>query len=206
MSKKLIIAFEGVEGSGKSLHLKNISKYLKRKKIRFLSLREPGGSKTSEKIRKLILSNKSNFNKKTDLLLYLAARSENIEKIIKKNYKKKIILIDRFIDSTLAYQHYGMGIDKNIINKINLYLLGKIKIDFTFLNLVNMTNLQSRLSKRKNLNRYDKFKISFYKKIQNGFIKIAKKNKKKYLIINSNDSILKNKKIILNQTNKLLNI
>jgi dTMP kinase len=206
MSKKLIIAFEGVEGSGKSLHLKNISKYLKRKKIKFLSLREPGGSKTSEKIRKLILSNKSNFNKKTDLLLYLAARSENIEKIIKKNYKKKIILIDRFIDSTLAYQHYGMGIDKNIINKINQYLLGKIKIDFTFLNLVNMTNLQSRLSKRKNLNRYDKFKISFYKKIQNGFIKIAKKNKKKYLIINSNDSILKNKKIILNKTNKLLNI
>ena len=206
MSKKLIIAFEGVEGSGKSLHLKNISKYLKRKKIRFLSLREPGGSKTSEKIRKLILSNKSNFNKKTDLLLYLAARSENIEKIIKKNYKKKIILIDRFIDSTLAYQHYGMGIDKNIINKINLYLLGKIKIDFTFLNLVNMTNLQLRLSKRKNLNRYDKFKISFYKKIQNGFIKIAKKNKKKYLIINSNDSIRKNKKIILNKTNKLLNI
>jgi len=206
MSKKLIIAFEGVEGSGKSLHLKNISKYLKRKKIRFLSLREPGGSKTSEKIRKLILSNKSNFNKKTDLLLYLAARSENIEKIIKKNYKKKIILIDRFIDSTLAYQHYGMGIDKNIINKINQYLLGKIKIDFTFLNLVNMTNLQSRLSKRKNLNRYDKFKISFYKKIQNGFIKIAKKNKKKYLIINSNDSIFKNKKIILNKANKLLNI
>ena len=206
MSKKLIIAFEGVEGSGKSLHLKNISKYLKRKKIKFLSLREPGGSKTSEKIRKLILSNKSNFNKKTDLLLYLAARSENIETIIKKNYKKKIILIDRFIDSTLAYQHYGMGIDKNIINKINQYLLGKIKIDFTFLNLVNMTNLQSRLSKRKNLNRYDKFKISFYKKIQNGFIKIAKKNKKKYLIINSNDSILKNKKIILNKANKLLNI
>ena len=206
MSKKLIIAFEGVEGSGKSLHLKNISKYLKRKKIRFLSLREPGGSKTSEKIRKLILSNKSNFNKKTDLLLYLAARSENIEKIIKKNYKKKIILIDRFIDSTLAYQHYGMDIDKNIINKINQYLLGKIKIDFTFLNLVNMTNLQLRLSKRKNLNRYDKFKISFYKKIQNGFIKIAKKNKKKYLIINSNDSIFKNKKIILNKTNKLLNI
>ena len=206
MSKKLIIAFEGVEGSGKSLHLKSISKYLKRKKIRFLSLREPGGSKNSEKIRKLILSNKSNFNKKTDLLLYLAARSENIETIIKKNYKKKIILLDRFIDSTLAYQHYGMGIDKKIINKINKYLLGKIKIDFTFLNLVNMTNLRTRLSKRKNLNRYDKFKISFYKKIQNGFIKIAKKNKKKYLIINSNDSILKNKKIILNKTNKLINL
>ena len=206
MSKKLIIAFEGVEGSGKSFHLKQVDKYLKSKKIKFITLREPGGSKNAEKIRKLILNNKSNFNKKTDLLLYLASRSENIEKIIKKNYQKKIILIDRFIDSTLAYQHYGMGINKNIINRLNNYLLGKIKIDFTFLNLVNMINLKLRLSKRQNLNRYDNFKISFYKKIQNGFIKISKRNKKKYLLINSNDSINKNKKIILNKTNKLLGL
>ena len=206
MSKKLIIAFEGVEGSGKSFHLKQVAKYLKSKKIKFITLREPGGSKNAEKIRKLILNNKSNFNKKTDLLLYLASRSENVEKIIKKNYKKKIILIDRFIDSTLAYQHYGMGINKNIINRLNDYLLGKIKVDFTFLNLINMINLKLRLSKRQNLNRYDNFKISFYKKIQNGFIKITKKNKKKYLLVNSNDSINENKKIILNKTNKLLGL
>jgi len=206
MSKKLIIAFEGVEGSGKSFHLKQVAKYLKSKKIKFITLREPGGSKNAEKIRKLILNNKSNFNKKTDLLLYLASRSENIEKIIKKNYQKKIMLIDRFIDSTLAYQHYGMGINKSIINRLNNYLLEKIKIDFTFLNLVNMVNLKLRLSKRQNLNRYDNFKISFYKKIQNGFIKISKKNKKKYLLINSNDSINKNKKIILSKTNKLLGL
>jgi len=206
MSKKLIIAFEGVEGSGKSFHLKQVAKYLKSKKIKFITLREPGGSKNAEKIRKLILNNKSNFNKKTDLLLYLASRSENIENIIKKNYQKKIMLIDRFIDSTLAYQHYGMGINKSIINRLNDYLLEKIKIDFTFLNLVNMVNLKLRLSKRQNLNRYDNFKISFYKKIQNGFIKISKKNKKKYLLINSNDSINKNKKIILSKTNKLLGL
>ncbi len=206
MSKKLIIAFEGVEGSGKSFHLKQIANYLKSKKIKFITLREPGGSKNAEKIRKLILNKKSNFNKKTDLLLYLSSRSENIEKIIKKNYQKKIMLIDRFIDSTLAYQHYGMGINKSIINRLNYYLLEKIKIDFTFLNLVNMVNLKLRLSKRQNLNRYDNFKISFYKKIQNGFIKISKRNKKKYLLINSNDSINKNKKIILSKTNKLLGL
>jgi len=206
MSKKLIIAFEGVEGSGKSFHLKQVAKYLKSKKIKFITLREPGGSKNAEKIRKLILNNKSNFNKKTDLLLYLASRSENVEKIIKKNYKKKIILIDRFIDSTLAYQHYGMGINKSIINRLNDYLLEKIKVDFTFLNLINMINLKLRLSKRQNLNRYDNFKISFYKKIQNGFIKITKKNKKKYLLVNSNNSINENKKIILNKTIKLLGL
>ena len=94
-------------------------------------MREPGGSKNAEKIRKLILNNKSNFNKKTDLLLYLASRSENIENIIKK-LQKRIILIDRFTDSTLAYQHYGMGINKRVINRFNDYLLEKIKVDFTF--------------------------------------------------------------------------
>tara|TARA_B100000579_G_scaffold187499_1_gene152900 strand:+ start:476 stop:757 length:282 start_codon:yes stop_codon:yes gene_type:complete len=89
MYKKPLIVFEGIEGSGKTTHIKYVSKLLKKKKINFIKIREPGGSKNSEKIRTLILNNKSNFNYNTDLLLYLAARSENIEKIISKNYKKK---------------------------------------------------------------------------------------------------------------------
>ncbi len=206
MSKKLIIVFEGIEGSGKSYHIGNVAKYLKKKKIDFVKLREPGGSKNSEKIRKLILDNKSNFNKKTDLLLYLASRSENVEKIIKKNYKKKIILIDRFVDTTIAYQHHAMGINKNLIKLMNNFLLNKIKVDFTFINLVNKKNFLSRLSKRKKLNRYDKLKKSFYKNAQNGFIKIYNKNKRKYMLINSNNPIDLNKKLILNKINKLLKI
>jgi len=206
MSKKLIIVFEGIEGSGKSYHIENVAKYLKKKKIDFEKLREPGGSKNSEKIRKLILDNKSNFNKKTDLLLYLASRSENVEKIIKKNYKKKIILIDRFVDTTIAYQHHAMGINKNLIDIMNNFLLNKIKVDFTFINLVNKKNFLSRLSKRKKLNRYDKLKNSFYKNAQNGFIKIYNKNKSKYMLINSNNPIDLNKKLILNKINKLLKI
>ena len=206
MSKKLVITFEGIEGSGKSLHIKNIVNYLSKKKVRFIELREPGGSKNAEKIRKLILNKKSTFNTKTDLLLYLAARSENIETIINKHYKKKIILIDRFTDSTLAYQHYGMGLNKKIIETINNYLLKKIKIDYTFLHIVNKKNLNKRMLKRKNLNRYDKFNYSFYQKVQNGFIKMANLNKTKYLIVNSNKKINENKTIIINKINKLLNI
>jgi len=206
MSKKMIITFEGIEGSGKSLHIKNVAKYLKKKKISFVMLREPGGSKNSEKIRKLILNNKSNFNIYTDLLLYLAARSENIEKILIKNYRKKVILIDRFTDSTLAYQHYGMGISKKIIELLHRYLLKKIKINFTFLNIVNEKNLKKRLFKRKRLNRYDKFKHTFYKKVQKGFIRQAKLKSTKYLIVNSNMKIEDNKKIIINKINKILNI
>ena len=206
MSKKLIITFEGIEGSGKSLHIKNIVNYLSKKKVRFIKLREPGGSKNAEKIRKLILNKKSTFNTKTDLLLYLAARSENIETIINKDYRKKIILIDRFTDSTLAYQHYGMGLNKKIIETINNYLLKKIKIDYTFLLIVNKKNLKKRILKRKNLNKYDKFNYSFYQKVQNGFIKIANLNKTKYLMVNSNKRINENKTIIINKINKLLNL
>jgi len=135
MSKKLIIVFEGIEGTGKSHHINNVAKYLKKKNKKFIKIREPGGSKNSEKIRKLILNNKSTFNKYTDLLLYLSARSENIE-LIKKNIGKNIILIDRFSDSTIAYQHYGMGVNLKFINNINDFLLKDIEIDSTFLNTV----------------------------------------------------------------------
>ena len=88
MSKKPVIVFEGIEGSGKSHHINKISKYLDKKKITYIKIREPGGSLNSELIRRLILKKKSKFNKNTDLLLYLAARSENIN-LIRKSYKKK---------------------------------------------------------------------------------------------------------------------
>tara|TARA_B100000780_G_C21084793_1_gene436996 strand:- start:626 stop:1240 length:615 start_codon:yes stop_codon:yes gene_type:complete len=203
MYKKPIIVFEGIEGTGKTYHINNVANYLKKNKIKFIKIREPGGSKNSEKIRKLILNNKSNFNNNTDLLLYMSSRSENID-LIKKNYEKKIILIDRFIDSTIAYQHYGMKLDLKFINSINKFLLKKIKVNFTFLNIVNKKNLLLRLSKRKKLNRYDKFSFKFYNKVQNGFVKIAKRNLKKYMIINSNIDIQDNKKIILSKINKLI--
>ena len=203
MSKKLIIVFEGIEGTGKSLHINNVANYLKKKKKNFLKIREPGGSINSEKIRKIILNNKSTFNKYTDLLLYLSSRSENIE-LIKKNIGKKIILIDRFTDSTLAYQHYGMGVNLKFIENINNFLLKDIKVDFTFLNIVSLKNMKDRLKKRKKLNRYDKFNNNFYNKVQKGFLKILKKNPKKYMIINSNLNIEDNEKIISNKINDLI--
>ena len=203
MSKNPIIVFEGIEGSGKSLHINNVSIYLKKINRKFIRIREPGGSKNSEKIRKLILDNKSSFNRNTDLLLYMSARSENIS-LIKKNYKKKIILIDRFVDSTIAYQHYGLDVDIKIINFINKFLLKDIKVTFTFLNLVNSKNMIERLKKRKKLNRYDKFSTVFYNKVQKGFLKISKKKNKNYLKVNSNLEIKFNKKKIINKVKELI--
>jgi dTMP kinase len=203
MSKKPIIIFEGIEASGKSYHVNNVAKYLKKKKKKFIQIREPGGNKNSEKIRKLILDNKSTFNENTDLLLYMSARSENI-KLIKENIGKKIILIDRFIDSTIAYQHYGMGVDLKFIKTINNFLLKDIEITYTFLNLVNQNNMRQRLAQRKILNRYDKFDSIFYKKVQKGFLKIVEKNPRKYMKIDSNLDIIKNKEIILNKIDDLI--
>ncbi len=203
MSKKPVIVFEGIEGSGKSHHLSKVINYLKKRKIKFINIREPGGNINSEKIRKLILNKKSNFNKITDLLLYFAARSENMLKL-KKNYKKKVILIDRFVDSTIAYQHYGFGIDLKLINLLNNYLLKDFKVDYTFLNIVSKKNMINRLKSRQTLNRYDKFNNKFYEKVQKGFLKIANKNKNKYKIINSNLNIKDNQNKIVKIIDELL--
>ena len=145
----------------------------------------------------------SDFNQNTDLLLYMAARSENID-LIKKSYKKKVILIDRFTDSTIAYQHYGFGVDLKLINFINKHLLKNFKVDYTFLNIVNYKNMIKRLKLRKSLNRYDKFNSRFYQNVQKGFLKLANKNKKKYKIINSNLDIKINENLIIQSIEKLI--
>ena len=203
MSKKPVIVFEGIEGSGKTHHINKISNFLKKKKLSFIKIRKPGGSSNSEKIRKLILNKRSNLNKNTDLLLYLASRSENID-LLRKYYKKRIILIDRFVDSTISYQHFGMGINLDLINTINKYILSDFKVSFTFLNVVNHKNMLERLNLRKSTNRYDNFKKNFYNKVQKGFLKLSNKNKKKYQIVNSNLDIKLNEKLILKKIEKLI--
>ena len=205
MSKNPIIVFEGIETSGKSTSLNKAIKYLIKNKIKYISFREPGGTNLSEKLRQLMLNKKSKLNNKTDLFLLMASRSENFDKILKENYKKKVILIDRFIDSTLAYQHYGMGLDKNLILRMNSFLLDNFKPNFTFLSVVNKKNMLKRLKSRKNRNKYDNFNYNFYNKVQKGFLKIALTNRSKYLILDSNKDSLKiieNK--LINKIKKIL--
>ena len=163
MSKNPLIVFEGIEASGKSTCLKRAIKYLKKKKIKYIAFREPGGANLSEKLRLLMLNKKSKLNNKTDLFLLMASRSENFDKILKQNYNKKVILIDRFIDSTLAYQHYGMGLNKDLILKMNKFLLGNLKPNYTFLSIVNKKNFTKRINKRKNINKYFKTLINYLK-------------------------------------------
>ena len=196
MSKFPLIIFEGIECSGKTTQIKKVTNFLKKKKINFIKIREPGGTPNSEKIRKVLLNKKSKFNILTDLLMYMASRNENVVNILNNNYKKKVILIDRFIYSSIAYQHYGMNIDLKLINLLNKKILKKVKPTYIFLHTVGLKNMKKRLKLRVNNNRYDKFNVGFYNKVQKGFLKLLK-NKKNVTIVDSNKSIKTNTSIII---------
>ena len=199
--KPFFIVFEGVEGCGKSFQSKKLLNNLKKKRIPAILTREPGGTKSAELIRNLILKDyfnhdsKEKFDKYTDTLLYLAARNEHIKNKIDPALKKKsVVICDRFTDSTLAYQVYGKNVNINFINNIHKFILGKIKPNLTFVLKVSTETSKKRLKKRKTKNRYDNFAQNFYSKAQNSFLKIAK-NKKNYFVLNSskNDSNLEKK-------------
>jgi dTMP kinase len=203
--KFYFIVFEGVEGTGKSYQIKKLYNNLKIKKFDILKTREPGGSSSAEKIRKLIFSKDSKkFDKLTDFYLMCAARNEHVKKtllIAKK--KKKIVICDRFIDSTYAYQVIGNKINKDF-NTINQnYILGGLRPDLTIVLKSNFKKIFSRIKKRKIKNKFDKLNTSFYVKAQNAFINKVKNNRNYYLFDSSKDNNDLEKKIFKLILNKL---
>ena len=180
MPKKFFfIVFEGIEGTGKTYQINKLYENLKKKGFDVVKTREPGGTPTAEKIRNLIFSKKSEkFDKLTDFFLMNAARVEHVKKtllVAKKN--KKIVICDRFIDSTYAYQVIGKKIDQKI-NLINQkYILETLKPNLTIILKANFNSIFSRIKKRSNNNKFDNLKTNFYKKVQIAFLSIAKKKR-----------------------------
>ena len=149
-------------------------------------------------------NSKEKFDKYTDTLLYLAARNEHVKNKIKPALsKKKIVICDRFVDSTIAYQVYGKKVDKSFIKNIHNKILDGVKPNIVFILKVSIKSSRNRLKNRKSKNRYDNFAQSFYTKAQRSFLKIAK-NKKNYYILDSssNDKLLEKK--IFTIVNKFL--
>ena len=209
--KSLFITFEGIEGSGKSYLSKKLFKKLLKLGLPTIYTREPGGTKSAEKIRNLILQDyfdskqKEKFHKYTDTLLYLAARNEHFcNKISPALQKKKIIICDRFIDSTFAYQVFGKKVNPKFIEFIHKYILGNNKPDITFVLKANISQAMKRLNKRKVKNRYDKFSKNFYIKVQKAFLKIASLNKKRCLVVDNSKNNPEAEEIIFKNVERLL--
>tara|TARA_B110000285_G_scaffold231478_1_gene300304 strand:+ start:618 stop:1244 length:627 start_codon:yes stop_codon:yes gene_type:complete len=197
--KFFFIVFEGIEGTGKSYQIDKLYKSLKKKKIDVIKTREPGGSKSAEKIRNLIFSKKSKkFDKLTDFYLMNAARNEHFKKTLLVAKKlKKTVISDRFTDSTYAYQVIGNKIDKKINTMNQKYILRGFKPNLTIILKANLNTARSRIKKRKNNNKFDELKTSFYKKAQNAYLSLAKK-KSNYLVFDSSKNTLHLEKKIFN--------
>ncbi|MEO0294281.1 MAG: dTMP kinase [candidate division WOR-3 bacterium] len=184
----VFITFEGVEGSGKTLQAGLLYKWLKTKGFDVCLTKEPGGTKIGEKIRKILLKGESKINKYTELFLYLADRASHLTEVIEPNLNKnKIVISDRYFDSTFAYQGVGRGINENEIELLKkLSLFSKREPDITFLLDVDPAIAKNRIKKP---DRIEKEPLRFHRKVRKAYLKIAKGNPGRVVLINARGSI-----------------
>ena len=202
INKELFITFEGPEASGKSSQIKLLSNFLTKNKIPFVVTREPGGTFVSEKIRKIILDKKNKITQLEEILLLMASRSNHINSKIIPNLKKgKIVISDRFADSTFVYQGYVNKFGILATQELHRKLLKNFLPSKTFLFNLSVSEIINRLRKRKNKNKYDKIDFNFHKKVNMGYKKISQT--KRFINVNGSESksnihkkILKNLKLI----------
>jgi dTMP kinase len=184
MGRGIIISFEGIDGCGKTTQAKSFYLYLKNLFPSVIHLVEPGGTETGEKIRKVLLDKKEAVHPYCELFLYFASRAQLLgEKIKPAVDKGKIIVLDRYIDSTVAYQGYGRELSVDFIEKIHRMFVGEMFPDITFLVDEKPENLKNILDK-KDKDRIEEESIEFQKRVREGYLKIAGKNNKRIKIIN----------------------
>ena len=197
-TKGVLISFEGIDGSGKSTQIKLLKKYLAKIKKKALFTREPGGTLEAEYIRKLVLSKnkKINFDKKTEILLLLAARYEHYKKFIGPAISDgKIVICDRFIDSTLAYQCTNNNKLQEFYFKMSRPLIKNLEPSLTILLDITPNKALERISKRKENNRYDNKDINFYFNVRKSYNNLAKNNSRIYKLNALDDKIILSEKI-----------
>jgi dTMP kinase len=204
LSKGLFITFEGGEGTGKSTQAKILYDYFISNNVNTILTREPGGCDEAEEIRNLLVKGSiDKWDGLTEALMHNAARREHVMRVIKPALlKNKIVICDRFTDSTIAYQGIGQGVNKKFLTYIIKEVTENIIPNITFIFDMDIKNSLIRANKRDN-NRYEKFDINFHKKVRNYFLSL-KKIDKRYIIINASNSIESISKIILASVNKII--
>ena len=200
----LFISFEGPEASGKSTQIKLLQKFLKKNNIPFIVTREPGGTPVAESLRKIILDKKKRISTIEEILLLMSSRLNHVNKVIKPALRKgKIVITDRFADSTFVYQGFvnNYGLKKTI--NLHKELLNNFLPSKTFLFLLPVNEINMRIKKRKITNKYDKIDTLFHSKVISGYKKLSKNNKR-FIKINAKLKVDKIQKKVLKNIKDLL--
>ena len=208
----LFVSIEGFDGVGKTTQANLLNEYLKNEGIKSILVREPGGTSVAEKIREILIAD-SELSPITELLLFESARSDLVNKLIREKLENDFIVItDRYLDSTLAYQGYGRNIDKSIINELNKFSTENLYPDITFLLDLKVEEANKRTKKRKDTSNKDqilKFENEeniFHQKIRDGFLEIAKNNKDRINIIDASLDQKEILKLIIEKVLRKLNL
>jgi len=182
-----LITLEGIDNSGKTTQAQKLSNYLKKKGYKVLLVRDPGGTEISERIRKILLDKKNSLAAATELFLYLAARQQLVTDIILPALKKnKIVICDRYCDSTLAYQGYGRGLKIDLVDKL-------LKSFFPLPDLTILIDLPVAIAQRRfgltKPDRLEKERLSFHQKVRKGYLEIARKNRHRVRVVDGTGSL-----------------
>ena len=199
MKKGLFITFEGADGSGKTTQLNKVKSFLEQNGYNTIVTREPGALKLGQKIREILLHSEEKVSDKCEMFLFLADRAQHVETLIKPSIEQgKIVLCDRYTDSTIAYQGYARGQDINLLNNLNNIAINGTVPDLTILFDVSTEIAQERIGNEKD--RMESTGIEFNKKVRNGYKELQKANPERIKCVNADNDIEK----VFEETKKLI--
>ena len=201
----MLVTFEGIEGSGKSTQVALLHEYLVSKKYSVLKTREPGGTLFGEALRKVLLHRDMNIFPLSELLVFMAMRSQHVEQVIMPALQDgKIVLCDRFVDATYAYQGYGRKIELGIIETLNRLVTKGVRPNLTILLDVDAETGLKRKSEDAPMDRFEQEALSFHKKIRDAYVKLSKEDPKRFFVIDGSREPAVIQEIIRQQVELLL--
>lgn len=202
----MLITFEGVEGSGKTTQVELLYNYLKDKGYKAVKTREPGGTVFGEALRKVFLQPDIQVFPLSELLVFMAMRAQHVEEIIGPALQEgKIVLCDRFVDATYAYQGYGRGIDLGIIETLNRLVTKGVRPNLTILLDCKVEEgFKRKAEYDSSMDRFEKEDLSFHKRVKKSYVKLSKEDPKRFFIVNGGAGIEEMHKKIRDKVEKLL--
>jgi dTMP kinase len=184
----MFITFEGPEGSGKTTQIKALAEHLTRQGCQVLTTREPGGTEISDQVRTILMRlDNTDMHPRTEILLFLAARAQLVEQVIRpQTAAGKVVLCDRYADSTLAYQGYGHGYDLQQLQRLLEFATGGLWPDLTLLLDIDPEEGLRRKKKSSEWNRLDAYTLAFHQRVRAGFLEMARQAPQRWAVIDAN--------------------